>query len=300
MPDRFTLVSFHAHPDDESFLTGGTLAKAAADGHRVVLVTATDGERGLAAAADGQGPALAGRRGKELEAAATELGCARVVRLGFGDSGLKADPADRHAFANVDVDEVAALLAAILVEERADVLTVYDAKGGYGHPDHVQVHRAGTRAAALAGTPVVLEATLDGDLVGRVLRLLTLARSPLRRAAPLGGRDIYSPRRLITHRIDVRSQLKAKRLAMAAHASQQQGDGQVRMLTLFLRLPHRVFALVCGREWFVERGREAGTVQSDVFASLRDRPGLASSVLRGSGAGPASVSDMSSRDRHLP
>jgi LmbE family N-acetylglucosaminyl deacetylase len=269
---RFTLVSFHAHPDDESFLTGGTLARAASEGHRVVLVTATDGEHGLASTADGSGAALASLRSRELEAAAAALGCARVIRLGYRDSGLSPDPDDAGAFCNTDVDEVAARLAAILAEERADALTVYDPNGGYGHPDHVQVHRAGTRAAALAGTPVVLEATLDADLVATALRVLRLVRNPLRHAPPMGGDRLYTPRRLLTHRVDVSPHVAAKRNAMAAHASQQRADGQVRMLSRFLRLPAPVFARVFRREWFVEQGRHPGRLLDDIFASIRDEP----------------------------
>ena len=92
-PDRgargmSTLLAFHAHPDDEALLTGGTLARAAAEGHRVVLVTATDGARGLAGAADGRGATLARTRHAELLASAAALGCARVVWLGYADSGL--------------------------------------------------------------------------------------------------------------------------------------------------------------------------------------------------------------------
>jgi LmbE family N-acetylglucosaminyl deacetylase len=266
---QYTLVSFHAHPDDESFLTGGTLARAAAEGHRVIVVTATDGERGLASTADGTGDTLAALRQRELEAAAAALGCARVVRLGYRDSGLGPGPDDDASFANADVVEVSSRLASILVAERADALTVYDPRGGYGHPDHVQVYRTGTRAAALAGTPLVLEATLDGDLVNAWLRVLRLARSPLRRAAPLGGRDLFTPRRLITHRVDVSAHLTAKRRAMSAHASQQGADGQVRMLTRFLRLPGPVFRAAFRREWFVEHGRPPGALQDDIFATLR-------------------------------
>jgi LmbE family N-acetylglucosaminyl deacetylase len=269
--ERFTLVSFHAHPDDESFLTGGTLAKASAEGHRVVLVTATDGERGLASGLDGSGAVLAGLRRDELQAAADALGCARVVRLGYGDSGLNSEGEDSGAFANADRDEAAAKLAAILREEHADALTVYDARGGYGHPDHVQVHRVGTLAAEMAGTPLVLEATLDGDLVKAMLRLLRLVRSPFRSAAPLGGDGVFTPRSLITHRVDVSGHLAAKRRAMSAHSSQQRADGQVRMLTRFLRLPRAVFALVFSREWFVEHGRPPRPRQDDIFASLRRR-----------------------------
>ncbi len=274
-PSRFTLVSFHAHPDDESFLTGGTLARAAAEGHRVVLVTATDGELGLAAAADGTGAALADVRRRELEAAAHALGCARVVRLGYGDSGLAPEAGSAAGFSDADVDEIAARLASILVEERADALTVYDPQGGYGHPDHVQVHRAGTRAAALAGTPLVLEATLDGDLVDILLRVLRLVRNPLGRAAPLGGRRLYTRRRALTHRVDVSLHLAAKRSGMSAHVSQQGADTSVRMLTRFLRLPTPVFNLVFRREWFVERGRRPGPLLDDIFASLRGTPDVA-------------------------
>ena len=276
--ERFTLVSFHAHPDDESFLTGGTLARAAAEGHRVVLVTATDGGRGLASADDGTGAVLAARRREELHAAAEALGCARVVLLGYHDSGLSPDPADRSAFANADPEEASAKLAAILREEQADALTIYDTRGGYGHPDHIQVHRIGTMAATLAGTPLVLEATLDGDLVQRMLRLLRLVRSPFRTAAPLGGDDVYTARRLITHRVDVSDHLPAKRRAMTAHASQQRANGQLRMLTRFLRLPRPVFALVFGREWFVEPGRKPQPLQDDIFASLRGRQSASSPV----------------------
>src|SRR5205823_5577774 len=99
------------------------------------------------------------------------LGCARVVALGYGDSGLHADPADASSFASQDVAECAAALVEVLREEHADALTIYDANGGYGHPDHVQVHRVGALAAELAGTPVVLEATVPGRLFDRVLRV---------------------------------------------------------------------------------------------------------------------------------
>lgn len=151
-----TLVSFHAHPDDESIQTGGTLAKAAAAGHRVVLVFATRGEHGEVA--DGfldDEEHLAQRREKEAHASAEVLGAHRVAFLGYHDSGMMGTPENHHpgAFWQADLDEAAERLAAILEEERAEVLTVYDSDGGYGHPDHIQVHRVGVRAGALVGTP---------------------------------------------------------------------------------------------------------------------------------------------------
>jgi LmbE family N-acetylglucosaminyl deacetylase len=103
MTRSFTVVAFHAHPDDESLLTGGTLARCAAEGHRVVLVTATLGGAG--------GPAAG--RAAELAAAATALGCARVEVLGYHDSGLHGD-APGARFADVPKDEVALRLAGIL------------------------------------------------------------------------------------------------------------------------------------------------------------------------------------------
>ena len=264
---RFTLVSFHAHPDDEALLTGGTLAKVAAQGHRVVLVTATCGELGLAGSEDGQGAALARVRMAELEQAAAALGCARVVALGFGDSGLEPDPDDDRAFAHVDVEVAAARLAEVLREEQADVLTVYDPNGGYGHPDHVQVHRVGTRAAELAGTPVVLEATVPGRLFRGVLRALRLLGHALGSSAPLGTDRVFADPGRITHRIRVTGSLRAKRAAMTAHGSQRRADGQTRVMDYFLRLPLPLFGLVFGHEWFVEQGRVPTTKENDVFAT---------------------------------
>jgi LmbE family N-acetylglucosaminyl deacetylase len=262
---RFTLVAFHAHPDDEAWLTGGTLARAAADGHRVVLVTATSGERGLAGPLDGHGSQLARARAAELVEAAAALGCARLVSLGYGDSGLRPEPGDPHAFAHADVQVAAGRLAEVLDEERADVLTIYDANGGYGHPDHVQVHRVGVRAARLAGTPVVLEATVSAGL----FRIALLVTRAFGHRPPLGVRRVFSDRRDITHRVRVREVLPAKRAALLAHGSQRRAAGQRRVLDLVLRLPPLLFDLVLGREWFVEHGRDPAHRHDDVFASLR-------------------------------
>jgi LmbE family N-acetylglucosaminyl deacetylase len=267
---RYTVVSFHAHPDDEALLTGGLLARAAAEGHRVVLVTATAGERGLAGESDGSGDELADVRLRELVASAEVLGCARMVGLGHADSGLLADPEDLAAFANLDAARCAVELAEVLREEHADVLTIYDANGGYGHPDHVQVHRVGVLAAELAGTPVVLEATVPGRLFARVLRVLALLGHPLGGSAPLGTRGVFSDPDAITHRVRLGGATRLKRAAMAAHSSQRRGGGGRRAIDSFVRLPLPVFWLFFGREWYVERGRPSPSRLDDVFLSLRD------------------------------
>ena len=205
----FTLVSFHAHPDDEALLTAGTLARAAAEGHRVVLVVATAGEAGLTSTA--LGTALASRRLEELHHSAAAIGCTRVVCLDYADSGM-ADAPTNHpdAFASVDADLAAARLAELLVEESADVLTTYDPAGGYGHPDHVRVHDVGRRAAQLAGTPVVLQATVDR---GRLVRALRLIRRLPRVPAdfdPSRFTRAYTASADLTHRVDVRRYNRAE------------------------------------------------------------------------------------------
>ena len=161
-----TAVFFHAHPDDEAIATGGTMARMAADGHRVVLVTATRGE--LGEVPDGYldpGETLAERRARELDAACTVLGVARHEYLGYGDSGMAGEASndDPDCFWQADVEEAAERLASVLRPEKADVFTAYDENGNYGHPDHIQVHRVGLRAAELAGVPRVFMATVNRD-----------------------------------------------------------------------------------------------------------------------------------------
>ena len=272
----YTLVAFHAHPDDEALLTGGTMARASAEGHRVVLVVATDGAGGLVSSGFlAAGEDLAARRLAELRRSATALGCARVEVLGYADSGLAGDAegtAERRPFATVDVDEAAGRLAALLKEEQADVLTGYDPQGGYGHPDHVQVHHVAARAADLAGTPRLLEATVERErLAGAVRAVGRVYRYPPE-FDPTAYERAYTPRAEITHRVDVRRYAVRKRTAMAAHASQATADAGDRTLAAFLRLPIPLYRKVFGTEWYVETGRRpGGPVLGDVFAGLPER-----------------------------
>ncbi len=268
-----TCVFFHAHPDDEALLTAGTMARLSAEGHRVVLVVATAGERGLADMRTGAHGGLGTLRMTELEASARALGCARVEWLGYGDSGLHlgGGPSDRFTpaaqegpepFADANVDAAAHRLAELLDEERADLLTSYDPAGGYGHPDHVQVHRVGLRAAQLAGTPRLLEATVDRDLLLRGLRLAGLVyRFPpeFDRAA---FERAYTPGAQITHRLSVRRHAAAKRASMAAHVSQTGGGESERTLAALLRIPGPIFGWVLGTEWYVRRDPGVGAAVS--------------------------------------
>jgi LmbE family N-acetylglucosaminyl deacetylase len=262
---RRTLVAFHAHPDDEVLLTGGTLAKAAAAGHRVVLVSATAGSAGLADDSTVR-RGLGAVRTSELRSAASLLGCQRVELLGYEDSGYHGLSGGADSFVRAPVAEAAERLARLLVEEHADILTVYDANGGYGHPDHVRVHEVGVLAAQLAGTPRVLQATVDRDQLLRAVRTMRALRLGRGISVP-DLESSYLPRRELTHRIDVRDLVELKRAAMAMHVSQtRSGSADDRTLALLLRLPRPVARVVLGREWFAERGAaEPNLLESDLF-----------------------------------
>ncbi len=201
---RHTIVCFHAHPDDEALLMGGTMARLSAEGHRVVLVTATAGEAGLASSQLAAQQPLGERRSEELAASADALGCARTVMLGFADSGMADHPNNSvQAFAQTPVSTAAVGLARLLRDEAAAVLTIYDPVGGYGHPDHVQVHRVGRHAAELAGTPVVLEATVDRRVLQHALRAVRPFTRGSADLKPARFRELFSDPSRITHRVDV-------------------------------------------------------------------------------------------------
>jgi LmbE family N-acetylglucosaminyl deacetylase len=243
-----TIVSFHAHPDDEAITVGGTLALAADAGHRVVLVFATRGD--LGEVADGvlaPDEALGERREQEARDAAVVLGAARVEFLPFHDSGMAGEPTNDapEAFAAADVEDAADRLASILREERADLLTVYDERGGYGHPDHVQVHVVGRRAAALAGTRRVYAATTSKEhFLSLRERLADQVPADLEQPDP-DELDLGVPEARITTTVDVTGALDRKQAAMAAHPSQIADD------SFFLALPPDAFELVFGTEWFI-------------------------------------------------
>jgi LmbE family N-acetylglucosaminyl deacetylase len=262
-----TLVTFHAHPDDEAIATGGTMAKAAAAGHRVVLVTATRGELGTAAKGVlATGEHLAERREAELAEAARILGVARVQVLGYRDSGMMGQPSNGAAgcFWQARLEEAAARLAGILVEEGANALTIYDSHGHYGHPDHIQVHRVGVRAAELASRQLgyleVYEATLNRHRLLAVMQAVAeagLAPIPELEAAT---ETIGLPESEITTAVDVGPYLHQKRAAMAAHASQITAE------SFFLAMPPELFRFAFGTEWYRHRAAARGAaLETEIF-----------------------------------
>lgn len=272
-----TIVSFHAHPDDESIGTSGTLARAADAGHRVVLVFATRGELGepVPGVLD-EGEQLSLRRSAEVYASADVLGAARVEFLGYTDSGMIGEATNDvpWCFWQADVDAAARRLATILTEERPDVLTVYDDNGGYGHPDHIQVHRVGVRAAELAGVTTVAQGTMNRDLLARALAEAAElgVEVPDGVDADVAGdgagvdRSTFGkPEAELTHVVDVSTVLDRKRASMLAHASQIGPDH------FMASMPADAFAFVFGTEWFIvdpELGVGASVLFSELFSPV--------------------------------
>jgi LmbE family N-acetylglucosaminyl deacetylase len=263
-----TMVAFHAHPDDECITTGGTLARAADEGHRVVVVYATRGE--LGEVPEGllrPGETLVERRMDEVRRSTDALGVHRVEFLGYHDSGMEGTPDNDapHCFWQADVDEAAGRLAGILRDEGAEVLLTYDVNGNYGHPDHVQVHRVGVRAAEIAGTPQVLEATVSRDRVRAMIeQMIAEGEQPDEMMPDFDDPDVVfgMPDAIITTRVDVRPWAERKRASMQAHASQI-GD-----LGPFLDMPADVFREAMGTEFFIRRGVPSTHRDDDVFAGL--------------------------------
>ncbi|MBL1117396.1 N-acetyl-1-D-myo-inositol-2-amino-2-deoxy-alpha-D-glucopyranoside deacetylase [Streptomyces sp. 110] len=159
------LLLVHAHPDDESINNGATMAKYAAEGAHVTLVTCTLGEEGevippaLAHLAADRDDALGPHRIGELAAAMDALGVGDHRFLGgpgrYRDSGMMGAPQNDRpdCFWRADLDEAAGHLVAVVREIRPQVLVAYDTNGGYGHPDHIQAHRVAMRAVELAADP---------------------------------------------------------------------------------------------------------------------------------------------------
>lgn len=152
-------MTVHAHPDDETIGTGGVMAKAAADGHHVVLVTCTRGELGEIVDPALDTPAnhrrLAEIRAAELEEALAALGVRAWENLGYRDSGMMGTPGnlDPRSFWQADLDDAIRRLVWLVRVQRPDVVTHYNDFGGYGHPDHIRAHQVAIGAYFRAGDP---------------------------------------------------------------------------------------------------------------------------------------------------
>ena len=263
-----TIVFLHAHPDDECLISGGTIAKYSAAGHRLVLVTATDGRHGERPADVDSPEALLVRRSEELANVVSILGIARHEWLGYHDSGMTGWAQNQipDAFIRSTVDDAARRLAAVVSDEqsRTDrlVLVGYDWHGNYGHPDHVHVHKVVRRTAELTKVRDFFEVTLNRDFFVEQFEWAKAngvdndfdPREPADDGNPMG-----EPESNITHHIDVSAYLVAKRRAIAAHVSQASDTG------FATQLSDETFLRAFGTEWFIKVGEPAPTRRSTLL-----------------------------------
>lgn len=265
----FTLMAVHAHPDDEAIGTGGVLARYSADGVQTVLVTCTNGEQGdgpggIKPGEDGHHPEeVAVVRQAELRQAADRLGVGHLELLGYRDSGMDGWSAneDPGVFCNAPLAEAAERVAELMRKYRPQVVVTYDENGNYGHPDHIQAHRAAVAAAESTGIPAKLYyVAIPRSGFAQVRKMLE--ESGMATDGMDVREDFGTPDEKITTVVDVSSYVRQKRAALAAHASQVQNF-------FFERLPEEVVTLILSREYFTLRSKPEGPAyEDDLFAGL--------------------------------
>jgi N-acetyl-1-D-myo-inositol-2-amino-2-deoxy-alpha-D-glucopyranoside deacetylase len=283
------LLFVHAHPDDETLTTGGTIAHYVALGAEVCVVTCTLGEEGevigdlYAQLAVDVADQLGGYRISELTRALDALGVDEPHFLGgpghWRDSGMAATPPRRwQRFVDAEMREAVGELVAIFRQLRPHVVVTYDPNGGYGHPDHIQTHRVTSEAVAASaetdypGTPwrapkfywtVIATSAMDsglntmGDVPDEWIRVCI-------DDLPFGYPDDK-----IDAVIDATQRLPAKVAALRAHATQVTvaPDGRSCALSNNIALP------ILGQEHYVlvagtAGERDARGWETDLLAGL--------------------------------
>ncbi|MFD4031700.1 N-acetyl-1-D-myo-inositol-2-amino-2-deoxy-alpha-D-glucopyranoside deacetylase [Streptomyces sp. NPDC058637] len=290
------LLLVHAHPDDESINNGATMARYAAEGAHVTLVTCTLGEEGevippdLAHLAADRDDTLGTHRVGELAAAMRELGVTDHRFLGgpgrYRDSGMAGTEQNHRpgAFRDADPDEAAGHLVEVIRSVRPQVLVTYDPDGGYGHPDHVQAHRVAMRAAELAADPAYGDGTASPYAIAKIYwnrvprSVAEQAFARLRDTAPDAFPGIAAIDDVpgvvddarITAEIDGTAYAAAKTAAMRAHATQIAVDGP------FFALSNDLGQPVLTTEYYElargSAGGDDGSRENDLFAGV---PGTA-------------------------
>jgi len=283
--NNLTFLAVHAHPDDEASSTGGVYPLFHDQGVRTVLVTCTNGECGDAL--DGakpdadhhDGDAVAEIRRVELDNAVKILGIDRLVRLGYRDSGMMGWPqnADPDSFWAADVNDAAKRLAAIIMEERPQVIVTYNEIGFYGHPDHIQANRITLAALELIDYEPTLYYNAIPDSVMAIYRARWEEEDRLKREEdekkgivrapepePEEPLNMGTPDDKIGARVDVSSSNSRKFDALAAHASQIADS-------FWMKMGKEQFMEVMVNEWFfrVTNPKNLDGCVDDIFAGYR-------------------------------
>lgn len=290
---KLTLLGVFAHPDDESFGPGGTLAKYAAQGVDIHLCIATDGAAGSYDPELLEGyQSLAERRADELKGAVKVLN-ATLHKLPYRDSGMEGSEHNQNpaSFYQAPLDEAAHHLVLLMRTIRPQVVVAHDPTGGYFHPDHIKVNQAVSRAWELVHDPNYLALpqplpTLGGENIPlppwqptrlfwtaiprtwlrwmiRILRLFRKDPTRFGRNNDIDLTRLGTPDELIHTRIDVRDYLQLKQEASQHHASQGGGgNNPVRKLPAFMQ--RRLF----GKETYTQAYPKEPKVKDDFFEGL--------------------------------
>jgi N-acetyl-1-D-myo-inositol-2-amino-2-deoxy-alpha-D-glucopyranoside deacetylase len=264
-----TLLLMHAHPDDEAISTGGVMMKAKAHGHRVVLVTATRGEVGEIYNMDeaASRPRLGEIRTEELKAAGDILGVDRIEFLGYRDSGMvdTADNKDPRSFHQARLDEAAGKLAAVIRDERPDVVVTYAEDGVYGHPDHIKAHHVTNAAFDMLEREGWAPRKLYYTAIPRSMMEAFMKQMPEEaQRQNTNMRIAGTPDELVTTRVDVHDYVDEKRRAFAAHVSQNDPN------SWFTTMASQIYELAFGTEYYqLARGKPGSELpEQDLFAGI--------------------------------
>jgi N-acetyl-1-D-myo-inositol-2-amino-2-deoxy-alpha-D-glucopyranoside deacetylase len=284
MTDR-RLLLVHAHPDDETIGTGATMAKYAASGAHVTLVTCTLGEEGeilvpgLSHLASDKEDRLGEHRVTELDAACRALGVTDHRFLGgpgrWRDSGMMGVAQNERpdVFWNAPFEEAVAELVAVVREVRPQVVVTYDENGGYGHPDHIQAHRVAVAAFERAADPAYGEgepwapsklywtAFPKSVLQAGIDRLKESGHENFFGVDSADDLPFGTPDEVVTTAVDGTAYLESKLQAMRAHATQIEVDGP------FFALSNNLGQEAWGVEYYVlARGERTGEErETDLF-----------------------------------
>lgn len=234
-PRQPVLMMVHAHPDDESSQTGGTLAAYSAAGWRTILITCTDGAQGdgIAGSKPGQGEhdskQVAQRRSLELDMAAAALGVHEVIKLGFPDSGVPDErvPA-RKVFSRRPLRPMVDRLIELIELYRPTVVVTYPSNGLSGHPDHIRTHTlVRTALRAVPQPPLLYYIALSRS---RLLAAQNRVRAALGPDAWVPPEEMSIDDCEVTTVIDITAHWRDKLRALSAHASQSDAAA---LLTMF-------------------------------------------------------------------
>ena len=280
------LLLVHAHPDDETINNGVTMAKYAASGAQVTLVTCTRGEEGevlvteLANLASDKDDKLGEHREVELKDAMAQLGINDFRFLGdpnkkWRDSGMMGTTQNERGdvFWQADLDEASHELVKIILEIKPQVLITYDEFGGYGHPDHIKAHRVAMRAAELAAEQgwqisKIYWNTMPRSVIQMGIEKMKEVGSDFFGAESADDLPFAKPDELVTTVVNAPEYVPQKLEAMKAHATQISVDGP------FFALSNNLGLSVWGDEYYtLVKGEKAAPFDSngrelDIFAGV--------------------------------